>query len=131
MIMFPIDIPYLLSKTHTMRKKVITITQVQDPYQEPTVPYQEPMGSYQEPMVSSPYSNEPSPLENITSSLTYSSPLQPEVLIIAGVKIGETFARRQLDYLFCRSPYELKIGTFLLKNEVAYITFTDPQGIIY
>ena len=104
--------PYLLSKTHTMKRRVVTVTQMWDP-------------DVSEPI-------EPSPLQNIYSSLSDSSPLQPDihVLIITGVKLHEAFAKKQLVQLFSRPPYELAIVKFRLKDEVAYMTFTDPQGIM-
>ena len=104
-----IDMPYLLSKTHTMKRRVVTVTQMWDP-------------DVSEPI-------EPSPLQNIYSSLSDSSP-DIHVLIITGVKWHEAFAKKQLVQLFSRPPYELVVVKFLLKDEAAYMTFTDPQGIM-
>ena len=112
MLFLFIDLPYLVTKTHTMKKQSVVFSEISFSKEDPTL--------------------NPSESENIIciegneniGPVSYES----HALKITGIEFNEVLAVENLKHCFKQDPYHLQVDCCVVEGDTAYLTFTTEQG---
>ena len=107
-----IDLPYLVTKTHTMKKKPVVFSEISFSKEDTTFNLSE-----SENIVCIEGN------ENI-GPVSYEN----HALKITGIRFNETLAMENLKHRFQQDPYHLQVDRCVVEGDTAYLTFTTEQG---